>query len=139
MGDPQHPLVESALRTLVDGQPLHVDRARLPQLEAALAQYFERPDLSAAVRELMLFALFLGEKEGAREAAMTLLEVASAATPVLEARAAMGRDGLRQAFERAASFMGQSSGRAPMLGEPKPEGATAVRDLLARLPSKHRG
>lgn len=139
MGDPQHPLVESALRTLIDGAPIRVDRGQLPQLEASLAHYFDRPELPAAVRELMLFAVFLGEQEGAREAAMTLLEVASAATPVLEARASAGRDGLRQAYERAASFMGQSSGHsAPKVGEPKPEGATAVRELLAMLPAKHR-
>lgn len=139
MGDPHHPLVESALRTLIDGAPLRVDHGQLPQLEACLAQYFDRPDLPAAVRELMLFALFLGEQQGASEAAMTLLEVASAATPVLEARASAGRDGLRQAYERAASFMGQSSGHsAPKVGEPKPEGATAVRELLAMLPAKHR-
>lgn len=143
MPTPQHPIVDVAIRALAeDGWGgLILEPAGRDALARELTTYFERPDLADAVRELMVFALYVGEQEEARATALQLLDVAALATPALERRALLGREDLLKARKRAAELLGNTTvvPRAPSVGAAKPAGSVSIASILSGLPGRRRG
>lgn len=131
-------LVEIAAECIVrEGDRISI--ATIAPLEAALTSAFGDSGLPEEVRELVSFALYLGEAHGAEDVARSLLETACLATPVLERRCANAHEAARREEERARTQLGIERLRlAPKYGERAPVGTIAINAILSDLPGKRR-
>jgi hypothetical protein len=138
----EHPIIAAAIRYLAEGEsgaPVLIDGAR-EALAGELAELFESPELEAAVRELMAFAVYVGEKLGERSIALSLLGVAATATPALERAKLSTGEALRSAHRRASARLGrQSEARAPRVDSVREPGSVALSSLLSGLRGPRRG
>ncbi|MCK6548424.1 hypothetical protein L6R52_21430 [Myxococcota bacterium] len=134
-----HPIVDAAIHALAEDEHGLV-LANRDALTRALAEHFDGPGLVEAVRELMVFALYVGEREGAIETARALFDVAATATPALERRALVEQEELRRVRLRAAElFAAPVAKTAPRLGAERPEGSISIASILSGLPGRRRG
>jgi len=126
-----HPIIELALRAV--SSDLSLQPSGLQAIAAALDARAEDPDLVVAVRELMMFALYLGESLGAVESAQTLLALNCRATTPLEAQVGAAQERLRSHHQRNASRVGAQVvlPRAQHHDTPAPPGSTALGALLS--------
>ncbi len=125
------PLVEAALRALRPGGG--TDPAAMRRFETALAVESESQDFAASIRQLMVFAVYVGERLGDRPTALALLERAARWAPKLEEKAAEAREREHERAERLRREAGRPMIRvAPLHGSAPPTGATPLKALLDR-------
>lgn len=140
MREGPHPIVDAAIRALAEDGHGGLVLAQGDSLAAELERYFDGPGLTEAVRELMVFALYVGEREGAKDTARALFDVASTATPALERRALFEQEELRKVRKRAAElFASPVVKTAPRVDAEKPEGSISIASILSGLPGRRRG
>lgn len=142
MTRPIHPLVQVAIHALVEGPSgVGLRPGGLQAVSHALAEYFDRPDLPTAVRELIAFGLYVGEALGDRDVALALLGCAAEATAALERHALTSDERARAAKQAAAALAtGHEALKvAPRLGDAPRPGSVPLSSILSGLPGKRRG
>ena len=142
MARPIHPLVQVAIHALVEGPSgVALRPGGLEAVSRALAEYFDRPELPAAVRALMAFALYVGEGLEDRAVALALLGCAAEATAALERQALTRDERAREAKKVAAALAtGHEALKvAPRLGDAPREGSVSLASILSGLPGRRRG
>lgn len=97
-------------------------------LRASLEKLTDSPELGPAVAALVMVAGHLDQAHGAKAAANALLQLATTATPALEAQV---RKAQEQGLERRRSFDGSKPAprSAPVFGARAPQGAVPLRAL----------
>ncbi|MCA9550296.1 MAG: hypothetical protein KC933_09690 [Myxococcales bacterium] len=143
MARPIHPLVQTAMHALTETPDggVAVLPGGLDRVSEHLSRYFEQDDLPTAVRELLAFALYVGEGLGERALGLALMERASEATAALERLALRGDVRASDARKAAAALTTghEELKRAPRIGEQRREGSVSLASILSGLPGKRRG
>jgi hypothetical protein len=113
------PLVDQAMRALAESDGTVLLAAGADEaLAVSLKRLFGTPELFAAVAELCIFAVWLGEKKNAPDVRDRLIRVAELAVPELEAMGLEGAELAQDILAAAEKDYRRVTGRSLSLPQP---------------------